>query len=101
MHIHNILPADKLRKAADNPLPSQYNEPPPPLNITSTDEYEVDKVLACRKRYRSLEYRVSWLNYDTDLTWYKASDLKTVLHKLRDFHLANPTLPGLSALLSE
>jgi hypothetical protein len=63
-----VFPADKLCKAADDPLPGQYNELPPPINITGTDKYEVDKVLACKKRYRSLEYRIFWLNYDTDLT---------------------------------
>jgi hypothetical protein len=101
IHIHDIFPTDKLRKAADNPLPGQYNKPPLPINITGDNEYEVDKVLICRKRYRSLEYHVSWLNYDTDLTWYKVSDLKTAPYKLRDFHLENLTQPGPPALLPE
>jgi hypothetical protein len=68
IRIHDVFPTDKLCKAADDPLPGQYNKPPPPINITGDNEYEVDKVLIYRKRYRSLDYRVSWLNYDTDLT---------------------------------
>ncbi|QSZ28683.1 hypothetical protein DSL72_003183 [Monilinia vaccinii-corymbosi] len=44
---------------------------------------------------------ISRLNADKDLTWYPASDFKIALYKLRDFHLANPTRPGLSVLLPE
>jgi hypothetical protein len=46
-------------------------------------------------------YRVQWQNYDIDLTWYSASDLKTSPLLLRDFHLANPALPGPPTLLPE
>jgi transposase InsO family protein len=101
MRIHDIFPAEKLRKAADNPLPAQYNEPPPPINITGTDEYVVEQILACKLQRKSLMYRVQWQNYDVDLTWYSASDLKTSPLLLRDFHLANPALPGPPALLPE
>jgi hypothetical protein len=99
--IHDIFPADKLYKASSDPLPGQSNEEPPPLNITGTDEYVVEKILAYCKRYRSLQYRVQWQGYNTDLIWYKASDLKTSPYLLRDFHIENPALPGPPALLPE
>jgi hypothetical protein len=101
MRIHDVLPAEKLRRAADNPLPGQVNDPLPPINITGDEEWEVEDILAVRKRWKSLEYRVSWRNHDNDLMWYKASDIKTAPHKLRDFHLANQMLPGPPAKLPQ
>ncbi|RAL60082.1 hypothetical protein DID88_000708 [Monilinia fructigena] len=101
MRIHPVFPPDKLRKAYKDPLPGQILEPPPPINITGDFEWEVEKVLAVRKARKNLQYRVSWLNGDSDLSWYPASDLKTAPHQLRDFHLANPTQPGPPAMLPE
>ncbi|QSZ28605.1 hypothetical protein DSL72_003104 [Monilinia vaccinii-corymbosi] len=101
MKIYPVFPLEKLRKAYNDPLPGQIQEPPPPINITSDSEWEMEKILAVKKVRNTLRYRVSWLNTDADLTWYPASDLKTALHKLRDFHRSNPTQPGPPAQLLE
>ncbi|NOK07343.1 chromo domain-containing protein, partial [Myxococcus xanthus] len=83
-----------LRLARDDPLPGQIPDPPPEVNITGDIEYEIESILAVRKTRDKLFYRVSWLNYDDDLEWYPASDLKYSPHKLRGFHLEYPDKDG-------
>ena len=41
-----------LFKDPDNALPGQVNEPPPPINIEGELEYEVEEILALRKKGR-------------------------------------------------
>lgn len=94
MKVHNVFPAAKLRKDPGDPLPGQFLEPPPPINVTGDDEWEIEDILACRKQRGNLSYRVSWLNQDVDLTWYPASDVKYAPAKLREFHINNPTQAG-------
>ncbi|QSZ37851.1 hypothetical protein DSL72_008951 [Monilinia vaccinii-corymbosi] len=51
------------------------------------------------KGHKHLAFQDSLLLYNNCL--YSASDLKTALHKLHDFHRSNPTQPGLPAQLLE
>ena len=41
-----------LFKDPDNALSGQVNEPPPPINIEGELEYEVEEILALRKKGR-------------------------------------------------
>ena len=72
MKIHDVFSPDKLRRAADDPLPGQTQEPPEPIVINDDEEWEVEQVLDSRLHYRKLQYHVKWIGYDEDQTWYPA-----------------------------
>lgn len=101
MKIHDVFPAANLRLDPDNALPGQVNEPPPPIQITGDDEYEVQEVIAVKLLRRKLQYRAAWVGADEDPDWYFASDFKYSPQLLKRFHLANPTLPGPPANLEK
>ena len=54
IRIHPVISADKLRKAANDPLPGQLQEPGPPIIVNGQEEWDVDKVLASRGYYSKL-----------------------------------------------
>jgi hypothetical protein len=56
MKIHPVFSLDRLRKVANDPLPSQRNDLPPLIEITGDKEWEVDKILAVRKTRKILFY---------------------------------------------
>ena len=52
--VHPVFLVVLLFKDPDNALLKQVNEPPPPINIEGELEYEVEEILALRKKGRQL-----------------------------------------------
>ena len=92
--IHPVLHADRLRKAATNPLPGQREEESAADIIFGYKEWEVKEILASRLYYGKLQYKVRWHGYDNDGKWYHASNFKGCPQLLREFHDVYPSLPG-------
>ena len=68
--------------------------PPPPVVVGSDVEYEVEKILDSRRRYRKLQYLVRWLGYGMDSdTWEPAENLAGCAELVNDFHVAYPMKP--------
>jgi len=95
VRVHRIFSPDKLRRAASTePLAGQLEEECPELQVNGNSEWEVDKILDSRMRWKKLCYRVSWLGRDPDPVWYPAGYFSNAPLALKSFHDANPEKPG-------
>jgi hypothetical protein len=56
---YNVLPLDRLHKAASDPLLGQVVEPPALIEVTGELEYKVQEILASKICSKKLLYRTS------------------------------------------
>ena len=75
--IHNVFHSDLLKKAAEDPLPSQslVNVDNPPISVDSSEEYEVEEIMRHRKQGRGWRVLVKWVGYQQP-TWEPLRELE-------------------------
>jgi transposase InsO family protein len=90
--IHDVFHVDLLKRAQEDPLPSQqrvYMEPPAILNDKGEEEYEIEEIVKHRKRGQGWQVKVQWKGYQQP-TWeplkdlYDTAALERYEHKLGD-----------------
>jgi hypothetical protein len=64
--IHPVFSTESLCHDLNNPLPSQANAPPPPVNVTADNEYKFQKIIAVKLTRGKLTYRAKWTGADED-----------------------------------
>jgi len=97
----DIFPPDRLRKYPNNPLPGQEAENPPGEDVAGEEEWEVEKILASRTHYGTLQYQAQWRGWDPDPDWYAAGNFRNAPAALRRFHNDNPGKAGPPRRLDE
>ena len=98
MRIHPVFYVNKLRPADVDPLPGQRLDPPPHVEVTGGEEYEVEEVVDSTwerrgRKGRRLKYLVKWTGYD-EPTWEPADYLENASQLVANFHRRYPTKPG-------
>ena len=58
MRIHNVFYPSLLRPAAEDPLPGQHNDPPPPVVMNDKEKWEVNDILDAKKHGRRVLFKV-------------------------------------------
>jgi len=96
MKIHNTIHISLLEPYEDKKLPSQRQEPPPPIIIEGEPEYELEEIVDARLYYGRLQYRAKWTGYspEHDKVWYPASNFENAVHAKRRFHERYPEKPS-------
>jgi hypothetical protein len=100
-----IFHPSKLHLAPTDPYPGQYQDPQPPILITTGDaddegheEWEIDDILDCRDtkcfgvQYKAT-YRGHWDQWNAAPPWQPWTDFKLAAERIREFHAAHPDKP--------
>ena len=94
MHCWPVFHVSMLRKDPNNPLDGQRNPEPPPIIVDDNEEWEVEYVIGSRIYRRNLEYRVKWVDFETDPGYYPAEFFTHAQEAVEDFHRQHPDAAG-------
>ena len=92
-HIHPVFHISLLQPASDSSIPNCIEDPPPPLELDDSNEYEVQRVLDSkidrRQKGSGLVYLVEWSGFDNtteSTSWEPEENLWNAPDLVRAFH---------------
>ena len=92
--IHDVFHVSLLEPYYSSSIEGRQLLPPPPVQLPTGEEYEVDQILDSRVLRRQLQYLVLWKGYPiSEATWEPARHLKNATEVVRDFHHRYPHKP--------
>jgi hypothetical protein len=92
--LHPVFPVIKLSLAEPDPFPGRVPAPPPPpVLVDGEEEFEVEKVLDSRIRYRRLEYLIKWRGYGAEHNSWSAHYNVHAAEAIDDFYRRHPGAP--------
>ena len=93
MQIHNAFHVSLLDRYIA-PVEGQTPAEPLPTIVEGTEEYDVDRIIDSRYRYRRLQYLVQWAGYDYVRTsWEPVENVEHSQALVDEFHQENPRKP--------
>jgi hypothetical protein len=88
--IHPVFHASLLTPYRENDIHGPNFTQPPPDLIEGEPEYEVEAIVAHRKRGNGYQYRVKWVGYpSSEDTWQNAESLKRAKEILQAYKKKN------------
>jgi hypothetical protein len=94
MKIHPVFHVSLLEPYHASTLPGRVPDPPPPITVHNTLEYEVSNILDSKIMHRRLFYLVDWVGYDvSERSWEPAENLVNAQEKIDEFHQHYPNKP--------
>ena len=90
LRVHSVFHVSLLKPYHQSAtFPQRNPPPPPPVSIDDHEEFEVERILDSRTRYRRIEYLVKWKGYpDYDATWEPSNNLLNAQQAIHDFNIA-------------
>lgn len=83
--IHNSFHTNLSRPSPDDPLPGEFNPPPPPITVDAEGEklWAIEAILdSKRTRRKGFQYRILWRGFDLEETTWEP------LHNVVNAHTA-------------
>jgi len=86
MRNHNVFHVSQLDHYTP-PVIGQPSSEPHPVIADDSDEWEVERILDCKPRYRKLHYLIQWAGYNNIRTsWKLLENLENACELIDEFH---------------